>query len=98
MESLGRRCPMRSLACLLAAALLAAALPVRATPQSRNATDLWFNVNEAGWGLNLIHQGDTIFASLFVYGPDGQPRWYYASGLTGDGSSYSGTLYENTGP
>ena len=82
----------------LAAAMLTAAIPAFATPQSRSATDLWFNVNESGWGLNLIHQGDTVFASLFVYGPDGQPKWYYASGLAGDGSSYSGALYENTGP
>lgn len=83
---------------LLAAAALAAAMPVFATPQARNATDLWFNAGESGWGVNLIHQGDTIFASLFVYGPDGRPQWYFASSLVGDGSTYSGKLFRTTGP
>lgn len=87
---------MRVRACLFAVLLAASSLAF-STPQARNATDIWFNAAEPGWGLNLIHQGDTIFASLFVYGPDGQPRWYFASGLTGAGSTYSGPLYESTG-
>ncbi|MGE5094578.1 MAG: hypothetical protein ACM3SO_05530 [Betaproteobacteria bacterium] len=82
---------------LLAAAVLAAALPAFATPQQRNATDMWFNAAESGWGLNIIHQGDTLFGSLFVYGPDGQPKWYVASNLSGDGV-YSGQLFECAGP
>jgi hypothetical protein len=60
----------------------------------RNA--LWFPPEEGGWGLNTIEQGDTLFATLFVYGADQQPHWYSASALTGDGT-YSGALFESMG-
>src|SRR5438128_2485452 len=81
----------------LAATLLAATLSALATPQPRDGTDMWFSPNESGWGLNLIHQGDTMFASLFVYGMDSQPRWYTASSLAGGPDVYTGALYETTG-
>jgi hypothetical protein len=82
------------------------AIPAFATPQHKVATGLWIDPNESGWGLNLFHQGDTVFGALFVYGPDGQPRWYTASNMTSsdDGplhdrpSTVSGDLFECTGP
>jgi hypothetical protein len=91
---------------LIALLLSVCALAARATPQHRDATGLWINPDESGWGLNLFHQGDTIFGSLFVYGPDGRARWYTASKLTGpdagpsyyQASVYTGELYESTGP
>src|SRR5687767_6085653 len=83
---------------ILAAALCAAAFHGQATPQLRAATDMWFDPAESGWGLNLIHQGDTLFATLFVYGPDGQPRWYVASNLAGGPGTYTGVLRECVGP
>jgi hypothetical protein len=91
---------------ILAAILSLAAPMALATPQLRNATGLWINPNESGWGLNLFHQGDTLFGALFVYGTDGRPRWYVASSLVSsdDGPlddrpvSYFGAIYEATGP
>ncbi|HYC37782.1 MAG TPA: hypothetical protein VEC19_15245 [Usitatibacter sp.] len=83
---------------LLAGFLLALAFPVLATPQPRNATDMWFDPAESGWGLNLIHQGDTLFGTLFVYDTDGQPKWLVASALVGGPTSYSGALHECAGP
>jgi hypothetical protein len=83
----------RSLVAMLAAFFCFQAC---ATPQRYNGTELWINTSESGWGMYLAHQGDTLFATLFVYGADGQPRWYSASGLTGDGT-YSGALYESSG-
>jgi hypothetical protein len=83
---------------LIAMSCFAAALPVLATPQQRDATDMWFDPAESGWGLNLIHQGETLFGTLFVYGLDGQPKWYVASDLSGGPDAYSGTLRECTGP
>src|SRR5512140_1408456 len=84
---------------LAAALILLASIPALATPQLRNGTDMWFDPAESGWGLNIFHQGDTIFACLFVFGPDGQPRWYVASSLAGGSDGpYSGALYEGTGP
>jgi hypothetical protein len=64
--------------------------------------DLWFPPNEGGWGLNLIEQGDTAFATLFVYDAQNRPRWYSASqlgaGTQGGRPSWSGSLEESTGP
>lgn len=91
---------------LFATLIAAIAIPAFATPQQHDGNDLWIDPNESGWGLNLFHQGDMLFASLFVYGPNGQPRWYTASSLAGDDggpahdrpSIYTGALYETTGP
>jgi hypothetical protein len=80
------------------AAALAASVPAFATPQPRNATDMWFDPAESGWGLNVIHQGDTLFATLFVYGSDGQPKWFVASNVSGGPNAYSGALSECAGP
>lgn len=80
------------------AGLLAAALPALATPQLRNATDMWFDPAESGWGFNVIHQGDTLFGTLFVYASDGQPKWFVASNLSGGPTTYSGALHECAGP
>jgi hypothetical protein len=66
--------------------------------------DLWFPVNEAGWGINILEQGDTIFATLFVYDAQGKSHWYSASQLRQAGPNergnytYGGPLYESTGP
>ena len=73
-----------------------ACMTASATPQRFNGTELWLNPAESGWGLYIDHQGDTLFATLFVYGSDGKPLWYSASSLVGDGT-YSGALFESTG-
>ena len=73
---------MRMFRAAFAAILACFALDAAATPQHEVATGLWIDPSESGWGLNLFHQGATVWASLFVYGPDGQPRWYTASDMT----------------
>jgi len=78
------------------ALVIAAAFPAWSTPQRLNGSELWINPAESGWGLYIDHQGDTLFATLFVYGTDNQPHWYSASSLTGDGT-YTGALFESTG-
>src|SRR4051794_13939962 len=57
-----------SLLRLLAALIASIAMSAFATPQPIDATDLWINPDESGWGVSVFHQGDTLFASLFVYG------------------------------
>ena len=90
---------LRFIAAAFAAATVQAFVtPALATPQHIDATGLWMNPEESGWGISVYHQGDTLFASLFVYGPDGAPKWYTASGLTGNPSQFSGPLVEATGP
>jgi hypothetical protein len=64
-----------------------------------NYQDLWWNAAESGWGLNVTHQGDVIFATLFTYAANGQGQWLVMSGgaRQSDGS-YLGDLYHTTGP
>lgn len=84
----------------LAATLLAAAVPA----QAGKYTDLWFNPQESGWGMNVVQQLDTAFVTLFVYGPDGKPTWYVApdAQITAIGSGnlplFNGALYKTEGP
>jgi hypothetical protein len=73
------------------------------TPYSFDVSDLWWNPSESGWGLNLAQQDDTVFATMFVYGPDGKPRWFSASDMKGSyasalGVGFRGRLFETVGP
>jgi len=83
---------------------LASCLPVVAFASSTTPdyTDLWYIPAESGWGANVVQQGNTMFVTLFVYGPNNQPTWYVASAVTQTGGSSSGTftgaLYQTTGP
>ena len=65
---------------------------------ARNYQDLWWNPAEPGWGVNLAHQEDTLFATLFTYAANGQPLWLVMSDGVRSGATYSGTLYRTTGP
>lgn len=80
------------------AATFAIALPASATSYSIDYSDLWFTQGEDGWGLNVVQQYNTLFTTLYVYGPDSSPRWYFASDMKGSPNSYNGQLYRTTGP
>jgi hypothetical protein len=69
-----------------------------ATP---NYQDLWWQASgaESGWGLNVTHQGDVLFATWFTYDANGKGMWLVASNLAKvSGTTYSGTLYRTSGP
>ena len=60
-----------------------------------NFQDLWWNApagSEPGWGLNVTHQGNTIFASWFTYDLDGAPLWLVAAANRTAPNVYTGTL------
>jgi hypothetical protein len=67
-----------------------------------NYTDMWWNSpagSESGWGVNIAHQGETLFATWFTYGADGTSDWLVMS--NGDrqlDGTYSGPLYRMRGP
>ena len=74
-----------------------------ATP---NYTDLWWrNEAESGWGVNVVHQGDILFATWFTYETGGtaaapaKGMWLVMDqgSKTGNGV-YTGTLRRTTGP
>jgi hypothetical protein len=69
--------------------------------QATNYQDLWWAVpggSESGWGINLTHQGDTIFGSWFTFDHDRTPMWLVATAPKTAPGTYSGTLYRLTGP
>ncbi len=88
----------------LSIALLAPLPAVCANSFMPDASDLWWNSSESGWGVNIIQQSNVLFATFFVYGPDSRARWYVASDMRCPGTPAdqqmicSGTLYETTGP
>lgn len=93
---------LRQFAAVLAVSL-GVAVPASATVYSTDFTDLWFNVNEEGWGFNVIQQGNTLFGTLFVYGNDQTARWFVASDMkplntTPGQFAFTGKLYQTTGP
>lgn len=89
----------KALAAIAAVVLVAAAPPAAAGQYS----DLWWNPQESGWGVNVVQQLETAFVTLFVYAPDGSPTWYVApdARITHYGSAgplFTGTLYRTRGP
>ena len=65
---------------------------------SQDVSDLWWNLSESGWGMQLNQMGDTVFATLYVYDASGRPTWYTAQ-LTAQGNGqYTGPVYATTGP
>jgi len=69
--------------------------------QAYNYQDLWWAApagSESGWGVNLAHEGDTIFATWFTYASDRSPMWLVTTASKTAPGAYSGTLYQTTGP
>jgi hypothetical protein len=76
-----------------------------ATTFGTDFSDLWFNPNESGWGVNVVQQNETLFLTFFIYGVDGKPVWYVAPSTAFQSQStatgaliFAGPLYSTTGP
>jgi hypothetical protein len=67
-----------------------------------NFQDLWWSSppgSESGWGVNLTHQGDVIFATWFTYDAQKRPMWFVMSnGNKTAPNTYTGELFTTTGP
>ena len=84
--------PIRAL-CII---LVAAALPAAAqSVPAFNATSLWWNPNESGWGISMVHHTATqkVYATWYTYDPrdpqnatsatnDFRPVWIVMDGGT----------------
>jgi hypothetical protein len=70
---------------------------VLAAAQAVNYQDMWWVPAESGWGINFTHQGDTIFASWFIYDGNG-PTWVSVTLLKTGARTYAGALNATTGP
>ena len=79
--------------------LKVAAIDLVAASTPQNYTAMWWNPAESGWGVNLTHEGDVVFGSLFSYDGSGNPMWLFMpAGAKQSNGSYSGELYRATGP
>ena len=67
-----------------------------------NYSDLWWRspaASESGWGVNITHQGDILFATWFTYDASGKGQWLVMSnGAKTAPGVYSGVLYRTSGP
>ena len=62
--------------------------------------DLWWNApagSESGWGIEIVHEGDTIVAIWFTYDRDRSPMWLIATLARTGATTYSGNLFRMTG-
>lgn len=68
-------------------------------PSSTNFQDLWYIQAESGWGLNVAHQGDILFATWFTYAAGGKGRWLVMPGMQRVAGTlrYTGDVYETSG-
>lgn len=91
---------LRHAACVLLAGACLVAPQAPATSYSTDVSDLWWVPTESGWGMQLVQQGSTVFATLFVYSSTAQPTWAVATLQSHGQGSYiwSGLLYLTTGP
>jgi hypothetical protein len=75
-----------------------------AAPTTPNYQDLWWRSpagSENGWGVNLTHQGDILFATWFTYAADGRGQWLVVSNgarTSPTSNSYTGDLLRTRGP
>jgi hypothetical protein len=66
-----------------------------------NFGGLWWKApggSEDGWGINLAHQGNAIFATWFTYDDTGSALWLAMTASKAADGTYGGTLYRTTGP
>ncbi|QJR11376.1 hypothetical protein DSM104443_02451 [Usitatibacter rugosus] len=64
-----------------------------------NYQDTWWNASESGWGLNITHQGDLIFATWFTYDLSGKAQWLLMSNVrrVGLGDQFTGSIHRAKG-
>jgi cytochrome c553 len=69
--------------------------PATPTPQF-DYSDLWYNANEGGWGLNLVqHASNTVFGVMYTYESPNRPVWFVMpQGLWTANNVLTGSLYE----
>jgi len=83
---------------LIAALCLAFAMSAQASTYSSEISDLWYAPGEDGWGVNIVLQNGTAFATFYVYDTNRNPQWFTAV-LDAPGTfTWSGALYADRGP
>ncbi len=71
--------------------------------QTTNYTDIWWNKDESGWGIQVTHHNDQIFGTWYTYDVDGSqlfvtlPGCSISPGGKFNGSVCEGELYRTKG-
>ena len=65
--------------------------------------DMWWAApagSESGWGVNVNHQGDILFAAWFTYEAGGKGMWIVLprADRVGSADVFAGDIYRTTGP
>ncbi|MDR2173037.1 MAG: hypothetical protein LBE32_02360 [Burkholderiales bacterium] len=87
-----RHNPFRSCLFLFSAAFFAfgGMAPTHSQILDLSFTDIWAEdpaPQGSSWGVNFAQSDNFIFATFFVYGEDGQPKWYTGEMNTRNGTS-----------
>ena len=90
--------PVRVLFAAILFATMSFAAPARATAFTTDQSDLWWDPAESGWGIQFVHRGSVMFATIFVYDPTGIPIWYTATLNYAGNLVWTGDLYLTNGP
>jgi hypothetical protein len=89
---------MRKMLAVFAAVLALSVGTVRASTNTSEITDMWWNPAESGWGINIILQNDIAFGTFFVYDAAQNPIWYTVTLNYQGNFVWSGDLYATRGP
>jgi len=84
-----------------AGAAVSAALGLSKPVSPLNFQGLWWNApagSESGWGVNLAHEDDVIFATWNTYDANGKSWWLTMAAFQAGPNSFTGTLYRTVGP
>lgn len=81
-------------------AALATIGSANATSANTDISDIWWNPNKSGNGVQIVNTGTFAFATGYLYGPNQQPFWFSAELERGDGRAvtFSGPVYVTSGP
>jgi carboxyl-terminal processing protease len=86
--------------CALALGIGGISVSHQAFAQTINYTDLWWNANESGWGIQITHHNDEMFGTWFTYDEQGNQLFITLPGCglqKFNGRVCSGDLYRTTG-
>lgn len=93
-------CSRFGMLCAVVLAAFASIGSAGATSANTDLSDIWWNPNEAGWGMQVVNTGTFAYVTIYGYEIDGKPTWA-GGGMdkTGDDPvTYAGKLYVATGP
>ena len=72
-------------------------LSASAQAAATDYTDIWYNPQESGWGVNVVQSDSFMFLTFFIYDVNSNPTWFVGQIAQDASSNFNGTLYSTTG-